>query len=88
MPTSIECVCCREIPPAVVAQPEGCVTEHGDFAAICLQPGVLRVAFSALREAGDHPVSREETCVFRFTFFSSRAAADLHAFRSFSSVAP
>lgn len=66
MPTSRECVCCREIPPAVVTQPVGCVTEHPDYAAICLQTGVLRVAFWALEEAGDHPARGVEKCVFRF----------------------
>ncbi|KAM7293025.1 P2X purinoceptor 7 [Ixodes scapularis] len=55
MPTSRECVCCRDCPPAVATQPEGCVTEHADFAPICLQPGVLNVAFWALEEAGLHP---------------------------------
>ncbi|XP_029828277.2 uncharacterized protein LOC115313446 [Ixodes scapularis] len=65
MPTSRECVCCREIPPAVVTQPVGCVTEHPDYAAICLQTGVLRVAFWALEEAGDHPARGVEKCVFR-----------------------
>ncbi|XP_040068038.1 uncharacterized protein LOC120841255 [Ixodes scapularis] len=55
MPTSRECACCRECPPAVTAQPKGCVTEHADFSLICLQPAVLRVAFWALQEAGHNP---------------------------------
>ncbi|KAM7315024.1 uncharacterized protein ISCGN_004807 [Ixodes scapularis] len=63
MPTSKECVCCRECPPAVATHPEGCITEHTDFAAICLQPCVLRVAFWALQEEERHPAPGEQKCV-------------------------
>ncbi|XP_040066397.1 uncharacterized protein LOC120840037 [Ixodes scapularis] len=62
MPTSRECVCGRECPPAVTAQPEGCVTEHADFSLICLQAAVLRVAFWALQEAGHNPAQGEQRC--------------------------
>lgn len=69
MPTSRECVCCRECPPAVTAQPEGCVTEHADFSLICLQPAVLRVAFWALQEAGHNPAQGEQRCSVRLQHF-------------------
>ncbi|XP_029849630.2 P2X purinoceptor 7 [Ixodes scapularis] len=64
MPTSRECLCCRECPPAVATQPEGCVTEHMDFALICLQPAVLRIAYWALDEAGLQPAPGEQTLRF------------------------
>ncbi|KAM7312352.1 P2X purinoceptor 7 [Ixodes scapularis] len=64
MPTSKECVCCRECPPAVATHPEGCITEHTDFAAICLQPCVLRVAFWALQEEERHPAPGEQKLRF------------------------
>ncbi|XP_042148569.1 uncharacterized protein LOC121047554 [Ixodes scapularis] len=60
MPTPKECICCRECPPAVATRPGGCITEHNNFAPICLQPGVLEVAFWALQEAGRHPAPREQ----------------------------
>ncbi|KAG0445593.1 hypothetical protein HPB47_013602 [Ixodes persulcatus] len=55
MPSSRECLCCRECLPAKAAQPEGCITEHADFALVCLQPAVLRVAFWALEDADIPP---------------------------------
>ncbi|XP_040071587.2 uncharacterized protein LOC120844056 isoform X2 [Ixodes scapularis] len=64
MPTPKECICCRECPPAVATRPGGCITEHNNFAPICLQPGVLEVAFWALQEAGRHPAPREQKLRF------------------------
>ncbi|KAG0419116.1 hypothetical protein HPB47_004354 [Ixodes persulcatus] len=63
MPTSKECVCCRECPPAVATHPEGFITEHTDFAAICLQLCVLRVAFWALQEEERHPAPGENNLI-------------------------
>ncbi|XP_040068448.1 uncharacterized protein LOC120841589 [Ixodes scapularis] len=61
MPSSRECLCCRECIPAKAAQPEGCITEHADFVLVCLQPAVLRVALWALEDA-DIPRRRENRC--------------------------
>ncbi|KAG0434256.1 hypothetical protein HPB47_019235 [Ixodes persulcatus] len=78
MPTSRECLCCRECPPAVATQPEGCVTEHMDFALICLQPAVLRVAYWALDEAGLQPAPGEQTQLLLAAMLAALYTAGMH----------
>ncbi|KAG0444970.1 hypothetical protein HPB47_008543 [Ixodes persulcatus] len=48
MPTADECVCCREYPAAASRQP-GCLTSNPDFETVCLNPGVLEVAYLMMR---------------------------------------
>ncbi|CAN7995955.1 unnamed protein product [Ixodes pacificus] len=69
MNTAWECLCCRECLPAKAAQPEGCITEHADFALVCLQPAVLRVVFWALEDADIPPTQGEPMCVIRLPTF-------------------
>ncbi|XP_040072117.1 uncharacterized protein LOC115326240 [Ixodes scapularis] len=48
MPTADECVCCREYPAAASRQP-GCLTSNPNFETVCLNPGVLEVAYLMMR---------------------------------------
>lgn len=48
MATVVECVCCQEYPKAARKQ-QGCITTNPDFEALCLNPGVLRLAYLNMR---------------------------------------
>ncbi|KAG0444211.1 hypothetical protein HPB47_014044, partial [Ixodes persulcatus] len=54
METVVECICCRECPAVARKQQgrQGCVTGHPDFEALCLNPGVLRLAYLNMRHYG------------------------------------
>ena len=64
MPTSIECVCCREVDEVVHKIEENdtevdCITSHEGFQAVCLNRWVLQVAYFAYRErygSEDRPI--------------------------------
>lgn len=45
-PSAKECLCCREI-PEVSRLTEYCITQHPGFAAACLNPWVLEIAYTA-----------------------------------------
>ncbi|XP_042146170.1 uncharacterized protein LOC120840196 [Ixodes scapularis] len=48
MPTAEVCVCCHEYPAAASRQP-GCLTSNPDFETVCLNSGVLEVAYFMMR---------------------------------------
>ncbi|XP_040078953.1 uncharacterized protein LOC115323044 [Ixodes scapularis] len=48
MPTADECVCCREYTAAALRKP-GCLTSNPDIETVCLNPGVLEVAYLMMR---------------------------------------
>ena len=64
MPTSIECVCCREMDEVVHKIKENdtevdCITSYEGFQAVCLNQWVLQAAYFAYREcygSEDRPI--------------------------------
>ena len=50
MPTSAECICCREVDRVALKIQESelklpCITDHEGFAAVCLDVWVLQTAY-------------------------------------------
>ena len=63
MPTSVECICCREV-SAVVAKIDElgdisviCITQHPGFASVCLNVWVLQAAYFQYRQEHGVPAS-------------------------------
>lgn len=86
MATARERKCCREFSTAVTLQPAGCITDHGDFAGVCLNEVVLRLLYWDLRDQG----ARVERAEHKYTYtFIYRAYTDgnksyiLTGFKSF-----
>ena len=53
MPTARECLCCQEMDELGWIQGElPCITQHEEFSAVCLNPGVLRTAVDSYHMHG------------------------------------
>ena len=55
MPTSTECICCREIDAIESKMQEGqndveCITDHEGFESVCLDVWVLQTAYHNYRQ--------------------------------------
>ena len=53
-----ECLCCSEITTVsefVLNSGSNCITELVEFKTVCLDPLVLKLAITAMFEAGSHP---------------------------------
>ncbi len=56
MPTSLECVCCKEINKVVAKmgetedEPASCITRHPEFEGMCLNVWVLQAAYYQYRQ--------------------------------------
>ena len=55
MPTSAQCICCREVDRVALKIQESelklpCITDHEGFAAVCLNVWVLQTAYYQYRQ--------------------------------------
>lgn len=49
MPTAQQNLCCKDVAEVVAKEQDGCITGNEDFATLCLNTAVLRVAYVYVR---------------------------------------
>ncbi|XP_062523092.1 uncharacterized protein LOC134197757 [Corticium candelabrum] len=63
MPTGKECLCCQEIDELDwMLHGLRCITQHEDFASVCLNGGVLRTAVVAMVDVRQNSITEPLTC--------------------------
>lgn len=79
MPTATECICCKELEAVrgKLGESDGvhCITQHGRFSAMCLEPEILRPVLVLLHDARcstlQEPISNRAYRLCAYRLFTS-----------------